>query len=220
MLQVYKDSKQFYILSVLFFLIGSVILINTTKGDVEIWVNQFHGPTLNIFFYYITYLGDGLFSFVVVGILFFRKIYWGILSAVSLLSTSMVTQFLKRNVFEDFPRPSRFFDPELFKLNYVDGLEMHGYFSFPSGHSSGAFSILIIISLINKKPVIQIACFFTAITTAFSRVYLLQHFFMDIYAGALLGITVTSVVYFIINYRTSLPQNSRLQQPLIGARVL
>lgn len=215
MLQVYKDSKLFYILSLLFLLVGAAILINTNKGDVEIWVNQFHGPILNIFFYWITYLGDGIFSFAVVIVLFFRRIYLGLLSAISLISTSVVTQTLKRGVFDDFPRPSRFFDPAVIQLKFVDGLEMHGYFSFPSGHSSGAFSIFILLSLISKKPVVQIICFFVAITTAFSRVYLLQHFFMDIYAGSMLGIVVTSFMYFIIQYKTNLAANDRLQQPLL-----
>lgn len=216
MFQVYKDSKLFYILSLVFTLIGAIILINTTKGDVEIWVNQFHSPSLNIFFYWITYLGDGLFSFLVIIALFFRRIYWGILSVISFLATAVVTQFLKRIIFEGFPRPSRFFDPSLIHLKYVEGLEIHGYFSFPSGHSSGVFSVFLLLSLISKKPLIQVFCFFTAIITAISRIYLLQHFLMDIYAGTILGIVVTSFSYYFIEYRSNLSSNDRLQQPLIS----
>jgi membrane-associated phospholipid phosphatase len=214
--QVYKDSKLFYILSLLFALIGAIVLINTAKGDVEIWVNQFHNPSLNIFFYWITYLGDGFFSFLVIIALFFRRVYWGILSVISFLATGVVTQFLKRIVFEGFPRPSRFFDPSLIHLKYVEGLDLHGYFSFPSGHSSGAFSVFLLLSLISKKPLIQLVCFFTAIATAISRIYLLQHFFMDIYAGTILGIIVTSFLYYFIEYRSKLSTNERLKQPLIG----
>lgn len=213
MIRVYKESPLFFNLAMVFAVIGAIILGSTSKGDVELWVNQFHDPALNVFFYYITYLGDGLFSVLVVLGLFLRRIYYGILSIIAFLSTSLVTQVLKRVVFDDFVRPYKFFDPSL-KLKFVEGLEIHSYFSFPSGHTSSAFSVFLLLSLLSKRTSGQIVCFMLALATAFSRVYLLQHFFMDIYAGALIGVVVTAFVYSLIQYHTRWSENEILNRPV------
>lgn len=215
MQRVYQESKTFYNLVILFALIGAFVLVTNSKGEIELWVNQFHNPALNLFFYYITYLGDGLFSVAVVILLFFRKIYYGILSLISFASTGLITQALKRSVFHDFPRPSKFFENGI-ELNLVEGLKLHSWYSFPSGHSSGAFAVFLTLSLISvKNTFLQILLFTLAMLTALSRVYLLQHFFMDIYAGTLLGVVITSFVYFVIQYKTTFPVKERLQEPAI-----
>jgi membrane-associated phospholipid phosphatase len=50
---------------------------------------------------------------------------------------------------------------------------------------------------------------------AFSRVYLLQHFFIDTYFGAEIGIITAILVYYYIDYRSNIPANSTIQQPLL-----
>ena len=38
-----------------------------------------------------------------------------------------------------------------------------------------------------------------AILVGYSRIYLSQHFFEDVYAGSIIGVVITIIVYFSIN---------------------
>jgi len=67
--------------------------------------------------------------------------------------------------------------------------------SFPSGHSASAFALCLSLAIILKKRVWQLAMFLAAITIAYSRVYLSQHFLVDIWAGSAIG-TLVAAVYW------------------------
>jgi membrane-associated phospholipid phosphatase len=63
----------------------------------------------------------------------------------------------------------------------------HGY-SFPSGHSSLAFSVAASVSLAYKKWYITAPAYIWATTVGYSRIYLGVHYPSDVLAGAAIGI--------------------------------
>jgi membrane-associated phospholipid phosphatase len=213
LLRLYRDNRIFYILTLLFIITGALILALTDKGEVEIFVNRHSQPVADQVFYYLTFLGDGILICLIILYMFVRKIWYGVLGTVIFAISSLITQVFKRTVFADFPRPSRYFDAS-HGLRYMEDLEIHQWNSFPSGHSSGAFTIFLLISLISKKPWIQTACFLLALAAAFSRVYLLQHFYMDIYGGAIAGVVITSFLYYQFQYKSRLGEHPSLDRPL------
>lgn len=75
-----------------------------------------------------------------------------------------------------------------------------GLTSFPSGHSTAAFALMLTFAIIYKINWISILVALTAIGTAISRIYLLNHFLEDIIAGSLLGIYIAFVVAKIADY--------------------
>ena len=76
---------------------------------------------------------------------------------------------------------------------------MHSFHSFPSGHTAVAFGLFCLLALISSNKMIGVVCFFIALFVAFSRVYLSQHFFLDIYIGSLIGVVATVLSYLYIN---------------------
>lgn len=68
--------------------------------------------------------------------------------------------------------------------------------SFPSGHSTLAFSLATVVG--HEYPRIRIPLYITASATAFSRVYLGRHYPGDVIFGALVG---TLVGIQMIHYR-------------------
>lgn len=186
------------------------------KGEFERIVNKRHHSYLDVFFFYITYLGDGWGSVIILFLIFLRKIYYGILALVSFLASTIIVQVMKRLIFADSPRPSKFFEKEI-DLHIIQGLELHSFFSFPSGHSSGAFSIFIILAMVSKNQMLVAFYFILSVLVAFSRVYLLQHFFLDTFVGAWIAIIFAFLTYYYIEFKSTLPQKAILHKPLLKA---
>jgi membrane-associated phospholipid phosphatase len=116
--------------------------------------------------------------------------------------SSGVTQFLKRIVFAGSERPKSYFENHFkeIHLTFVKNMEIHGENSFPSGHTTTAFSLLFVIALVSPNNWIKGVCFFVALIIGFSRIYLSQHFFEDVYAGALIGIIFATVFGYIFYF--------------------
>ncbi|NLC66679.1 MAG: phosphatase PAP2 family protein [Clostridium sp.] len=70
-------------------------------------------------------------------------------------------------------------------------------YSFPSGHSSAAFTIGTIFSLFGSNYLISIFFIILSALVAFSRIYLGVHYLTDTIAGSIIGALSSLVVYKI-----------------------
>lgn len=200
MLNVLKNTGYFFFLFLLYLITGAVLLFLFFKGPIEIFVNQFHTPFLDEFFQIITMFGEGILPVCIIVILFFRKIYYGIVASASLIASTIIVQSLKRTIFSDVLRPKAYLKnvPDLY---YIENIEIYSLHSFPSGHSSGAFTLFMVLAYFAKNRIVQIFCFIMAFLVTLSRVYMMQHFFIDTYFGAAIGVFITAfVIYYFENY--------------------
>lgn len=171
------------------FLILLVVLISSfDKYSLHLLTNQYHNKFLDVFFKYTTFLGDGImFGILFIAFLFIRKKV-AYAFAVSGILTLLITHLLKKIIFKDIPRPLGHFGEGTLYL--VDGVEMALANSFPSGHTTTAFAIFTILCLCFNKYKLQYLCVFLAIIAGVSRVYLSQHYWVDILAGSIIGILI------------------------------
>ena len=107
-----------------------------------------------------------------------------------------IVQVGKHLIFPDALRPVAYFKG-IHTLHLVDGVVMHAYNSFPSGHSATAFGIFVMLIFLIKNRRLKLLWLAVALLTAFSRVYLSQHFMEDVLAGSLIG---TLVMFFTVYY--------------------
>jgi membrane-associated phospholipid phosphatase len=175
------------------------VLMLGSKPNIHLWINQFNNPFFDWFFKYLTLLGDGIVIIIPVVTFLFFSVRHAVYCLVTYLSTGLVTQLLKRLFFEDMIRPSRYF-VDIAPLHMVDGVKMLGGRSFPSGHATSAFALFLCLALITSNRYLKLACIFMATLVAFSRVYLSQHFLIDIYAGSLIG-TMGALSLYLVFYR-------------------
>lgn len=166
------------------------------QGLILLEINRYYSPQADVFFKYFTYLGDGIFC-VAVGVLF---LFWsrakGILILISYVISGILAQLIKNFGFPEEPRPIEYFAKMLNSLHTVAGVELSHWNSFPSGHTTSAFALFALVAIWVKPPILKFLCLLIAAMVAFSRMYLLQHFLVDVYVGSILG-TATAWVLFI-----------------------
>lgn len=210
MYKIVKKSIYFTIPLILFALLGIVYFSFLNKGDAVIWLNNKHSPFWDMYFKAATFIGDGAFIAIVCISLLILRPYWFIQLLTAILSNTIVIYILKREIF-NFYRPSKILlniEPVL-----VEGIRIHEKYSFPSGHTNSMFVLGIILTLLIPNKKWGFFFFFLAFSTAISRMYLFQHFFMDVYAGGLTGFLISLITFHLFD-KTKLKDNHKLHSPI------
>jgi membrane-associated phospholipid phosphatase len=191
----FKTNASFFGPYILLLLAAGVWQILYRQGIVSLWVNRQNTAWADAFFYYVTYLGDGRFC-VAVGLLVLAwKRRQGALILASFVFSGLLSQLIKTQFFPEEPRPAQYFAKTLQYLHQVEGVELHLWNSFPSGHTTSAFALWALVAFWVKNPILKFVCLVLAVAVAYSRMYLLQHFLIDVYVGSLLGTTVAVFFY-------------------------
>ena len=131
---------------------------------------------------------------VILVIISFRKTVYII---TTYITTGIFVQFLKRAVFYNIDRPVEVFKGN-FDLYLVEGVKMYNKFSFPSGHAATTFGFFICIAFISGNRLIKFLCLFLACLVGYSRIYLSQHFLIDVYFGSIIGVAGGIIFYYIV----------------------
>ncbi len=194
---IFKTNRPFLFPYVLFIVLGAILLAIKTKIEIQLGFNSFHTSFFDTFFYYTTYLGDGTIAILVVIILLPIRYGYAFTVGFSNIISALITQTLKQTVFVDAVRPKKFFEG-IHDLYFVPGVENYLYNSFPSGHTTCAFSLYFALAVLVKNKVLKSLFFCIALLIGYSRIYLSQHFFEDVYAGSLIGVITTICVYYFI----------------------
>ena len=85
----------------------------------------------------------------------------------------------------------------LIVLWLVEGVTRHSIHSFPSGHTATAFTFVLLIALTVKTLDVLTLSFIVALLIAYSRIYLGQHFPLDIGGGIIVSICSVSLAVFV-----------------------
>jgi membrane-associated phospholipid phosphatase len=190
-------KKSYFFYGFLFYLLlGAILLLSISKGDEIWWLNSLHSPPLDFFIKYLTHLGDGIFAVFIVFCLLWWRYDYSFMLLFALLTSSFVTQFLKKVIFPDIARPLAYLQDNI-ALHLVEGVTVHRHFSFPSGHATTAFMLFGFLSLLAKNRNWGFVFLLLAILTSLTRPYLLQHFFIDIYVGAIIGTSFSFLAWYL-----------------------
>jgi len=197
--RLFNHITPFLIIQLLFILIISIILLNFNHNEAHVWVNQYHNTFLDYLFYVLTHsveFWSCLLIYIIVG--FVKNYKYAIFGLVTYAISGLITQLLKRNLFSGYNRPTFNIDNLRLLPDYFH-FKQYSHFSFPSGHSTAAFSICVFLALISKNKKWGYIYGVLASLIAFSRVYLSQHYFIDIIVGSILGTSITFFVYYYLS---------------------
>lgn len=183
--QVRKEVLYIYMF---FFLLSVFFITFFNKHSLHLDMNRMHTNFLDQFFKYSTFLGDGIMFGVLVVVFFFIKRRMALVFLTSGVFTLLVIGIFKKVIFKGFARPAASIGVE--NLHLVDGVKMAFWNTFPSGHTTTAFAIFTILCLSSSKCRSQVVWVSLAIIAGISRVYLSQHYWIDIFVGSVLGIGI------------------------------
>lgn len=160
------------------------VLLNFFNHKIKCRVFDFFMPV-------ITYLGSAISSFLFCIVTILNKnssIHMlGLNCAASLFISNIAAQIVKRNV--NRIRPFLMLDGLNIKKIGIDK------YSFPSGHTTAAFAMAVMISL--TFPAATLLCIFIAFVIGVSRMYLGVHYPSDVIAGIILG-SLTSIIIYLL----------------------
>jgi membrane-associated phospholipid phosphatase len=193
-----SQNKWFTYPYLILILLIAYFLVVFTKAEIHLYINQYHSSFFDVFFKYITNMGDGIFIPVYLLILAMIRFRYAVLLIIVFLLSGLVVQVLKRSFFMDIVRPTEFFK-DIANLYLVPGVKQHCCRSFPSGHTATAFSSMVCFVIALKPNYAKVLCLVLACLIAFSRVYLSQHFLIDIFAGSLIGTLVAIYSGYFLN---------------------
>lgn len=166
---------------------GLLLLAAKGKKESFLFLNAHHKPWLDNFFIGYTYLGDGLIAVLVSLFLFFvfKKKKLGVTLLLAYAFTGIVAQIIKPII--ESPRPQSYFAPEWLPFFIKDIIHI-GNTSFPSGHTVTAFAMATVIVLFTNNKWRHLLLLLLSVLVGFSRVYLSQHFLIDVLAGSFIGV--------------------------------
>ena len=207
MTKLFLKNNVFIGLSLILIVVLGLALLYIPKGELHLLLCDRHTPARDIFYRYYTTIAEWFPYVVCVGILLFGRIGDGIFASSAMIGSALSTQVLKHII--NAPRPLIWFGinmPDV-ELPLVEGVRMNSWFSFPSGHTTSFFALAFVVSILFTKSqeprdkristIVQITLFILAAIGGYSRIYLSQHFTLDVYAGILVGILITIVCYTV-----------------------
>ena len=195
---IIRSNLYFFVLFILWVVVGGLLLTFFSRNELFFAVNHSHTHFLDKLNTVFSGYGRGdIIPLILVSLLLIpayrNKNYITTTLVFGLLIPTII--FLLKLYF-DTPRPLKYYGVR--QVHTVPWLDNLFETSFPSGHTIGAFGFFLLLSLYLPKPlkIWSILFFILALACAYSRLYLGQHFFADVYAGSIIG-TITTLFLFI-----------------------
>lgn len=198
-------SRSFVFLTILFLILTWLVYYGVTESfdqSVTLYFSENVGnPTLDIMMQYITESGD-VFNMLIFGIIMLiipktRRI--GITLMILIVISTLLTGYIKCGVDRD--RPDFDYEGVEFPVEIsrdTFALFCEGGFdaSYPSGHAARAmiFGIILGYALSERFPRGAYLMLLYPVMISLSRIYVLQHYPMDVIGGSVIGIMLAGVM--------------------------
>lgn len=198
-------SRSFVLLTILFLIVTSMVYFGITENfdhSIALFFSENVGnPSLDLIMQSITESGEALWmlGFAILILIIPRTRRVGVTLMILIVISTLLTGYVKCGVDRD--RPDFEYESAAFPVPvskdtfalFCDG----GYdASYPSGHAARSviFAIILGYSLSERFPRGAYLMFLYPILISLSRLYVLEHYPMDVIGGTVVGVMLAGVM--------------------------
>jgi len=191
----FKKTIHIWIATALLLAAATIFLLTHEKAAGYLMMVPYHNVTLDIVVNWFTYVGDGIFVLICALVMFvYKQKRLALLIVVSFLLSGLLVQIPKNLI--DAPRPAVYFHDLGQPFYIIPHVTLTASLSsFPSGHTATIFAFISTIVLWFPKSKWNPLWLLIACAVAYSRLYLGNHFLLDVTVGACIGILSAFVSY-------------------------
>ena len=198
-------SRSFVLLTILFLILTALVYYDVTESFdqsiVGFFAENVGNPTFDMFMQYITESGDAFYmmGFGILMLIIPKTRRIGITLMILIVISTLLTGYIKCGIDRD--RPDFEFEGVEFPVEIsrdTFALFCEGGYdaSYPSGHAARAmiFGIVLGYALSERFPRGAYLLFLYPVMISLSRIYVLQHYPMDVIGGSVIGIMLAGVL--------------------------
>ncbi len=170
------------------------------KSNLFLLLNGNGGIYLDSFFKWLTHAGEELLWILFFFFLLLKKKQYLPIYFSNLVISTFLVQICKRVLLPNSARPVELLAEKAAEIHTVIGVNVHHWGSFPSGHTSSAFTLWLMICYIFPSRITIFIGFLLALGVGYSRIYLAQHFPIDVGAGMIIAAFTGFCSFYIQSY--------------------